>query len=104
MRFTGLRGADGVWGGDLVDAGSPFAGRDKVVHLVLGAFLYAALDARGLPFGWAFGIVAAFAVLNEIAEGARFARYGYSRLLSDEPDGTDVLVTLAGGLLGWLIL
>jgi hypothetical protein len=105
VKWTGLRGADGVLGGDLVDVGTPFAGRDKVQHLALGG--YAQLLAErwsGLSVPWCLLIVLALAVLNEVIEGVRFRRYGWTRSLSDEPDGTDVLVTLAGGVVAWLLL
>lgn len=105
MKWTGLRGADGVWGGDLVDTGTPFAGRDKVMHLVLGGYTQLLAERwTGLNAWWCLGIVVILAVLNEVIEGIRYHHYGWSRILSDEPDGTDVLVTLAGGVLAWLAL
>lgn len=105
MKWTGLRGVDGVWGGDLVDTGTPFAGRDKLVHLVLGGYTQLLAERwTGLPWYGCLAIVLALAVLNEVVEGVRFRRYGWTRSLSDEPDGTDVLVTVAGGVLAWLLL
>ena len=99
MKWTSLRGADGVIGGDLVDQDTPFASRDKVLHLVCGYFLcrLALLIAR---WPMALGITLAGALLMEFIEGTRYRRYGYSRSFSDEPDGTDVVVTVLGGLLG----
>jgi len=104
MKVTGLKSSAGVWGGDLVDLGYPWAARDKVQHLLGGALLFAFLSARGLPAFWAFGAVAFVAVLNEALEGYRLRRYGPNVLLADEPDVTDALVTLAGAILGWLLL
>lgn len=105
MKWSGLVGADGILGGDLVDLRTPFAGRDKVVHVVLGAIAFR-LAVRWLALGgWSgLGVVLALALLNELVEDLRYRRHGHSRMMSDEADGTDVLVTVAGGVLAWLAL
>ena len=105
MKWTSLRGRDGVWGGDLVDVSSPFAMRDKLSHFLGGGYVYL-LAARwtrldALP---CLGIVLGCAVLVEVVEEIRYRKYGWTRNLSDEADGTDVLVTVAGGVFGWLVL
>lgn len=105
MKWSSLRGADGVWGGDIVDVGTPFAMRDKLSHVFLGCYTQLLAERwGGWAWWWGLGAVLGVAVLCEVIEGVRFRRYGWTRSLSDEPDGTDVLVTVAGGVLAWLML
>lgn len=105
MKWTSLRGADGVLGGDFVDITTPWGMRDKVSHLLLGAFAQLAHERWITPaIFWNASFVVLVAVLVELVEQHRFDLYGWSRSFSDEADGTDVLVTIAGGVIGWLLL
>ena len=101
LRWSGFRGRDGVLGGDLVDNNTLYAMRDKIQHLIMGALVYL-LAARWFLAPWL--CVLGVAILCEIIEGVRYARYGYSRPLADEPDVADIVATMLGGVAGWALL
>lgn len=109
LSLDWLRGADGVLGGDLVDQATPIAARDKVQHLVAGLLL-ALLLRRWTTLEEIAGglmillVVAAVAVLWEAFEGLRYLQYRHTVFAADEPDGVDVLVTIAGAALALLLL
>ena len=102
ITWSGFRGTDGVWGGDLVDINTPFAGRDKTVHFTLGAAAWLFFQQWMNPLA-ALMMVLILAIANEIVEGIRYRYYGYTRILSDIPDAADVVATLAGGFVVLLV-
>ena len=107
----GFRGADGILGGDLVDTGTPFAGRDKVQHLAAGALLALVL-ARWTPFGalLALGVVLAVSVAWEAVELLRYRHWQAAGarapwpFAADRMSWRDVVAALAGALLALLVI
>ena len=105
MKWTSLRGRDGVWGGDLVDTQSVLAMRDKVSHLLLGGLVQLAYERWVSPsFGWNALAVLLVAWLVELIEDHRYRKYGWVKSLSDEADGSDAVVTILGGVVAGLLL
>lgn len=106
MKWTGFRGLDGVLGGDLTDSNTIVAMRDKVQHVILlGAPAQLAYE-RWVTTSWPWGLifVTLIAIVVELIEQARYDRYGWTRMLSDQADGADIVATIAGGVLAWLLL
>ena len=84
VLFTPRTGGDGL-----------FDGSDKVVHLLLFALLAATTRWRFGSGLLGLGLVAAYAVVSEVVQGA---------LLSTRSgDAYDVVADLLGALLGWLV-
>ena len=106
----GFVGVDGILGGDLVDQGTPFAGRDKVQHLVAGILL-ARVALRWLGLGplAVIGGVAITAVLWECVELARYLAWKRRGLgpwpaAADRMSWRDVVTTTIGALLAVALL
>lgn len=106
MRWAddGFRGKDGVWGGDLVDTATPFAGRDKVQHLAGMAVLFLLLVRwAGLARWQAFLVTVAVGVLWEGVEMLRkhLGRWGFA---VDDPSWRDVVAGAVGAAIAWAVL
>lgn len=107
----GFRGTDGVLGGDLVDAATPFASRDKIQHLVAGALL-ALLLARWTTLGAipVLGAVLVLAAAWEILELIRYRHWqaaggtGPWPFAADRMSWRDLVATVAGAVLALLLL
>ena len=106
----GFKGSDGVWGGDLVDTMTPAAGRDKVQHAVLGAFLFLLLSRwTTLSDPLALAGVAVVAAAWEVAEFTRYRRWQSAGAPSPWPFAADlmswrdVVATVAGATLALAI-
>jgi hypothetical protein len=107
----GFRGADGVWGGELVDQATPFAGRDKVQHVVIGALL-ALLLARWATLG-TIPVLGVVLILSGAWEAVELLRYRHWQaagapppwpFAADRMSWRDVVAALAGALLALLLL
>jgi hypothetical protein len=89
-------------GGDLVDTDGPWAGRDKVQHLVLGGLLWFVLWGVRIPLGPRVVLMVAAVVLWECIELARYLAWqakGAPRpwpLVTDKFSWRDCVAGLAG--------
>lgn len=96
-----FRGADGIWGGDYVDLTTPFGARDKVLHFICGALLFAAVDRDG-PACLAGLCVLVGGLTIELLEADRLARG--KTFFADDPSWRDLVANLAGAAVAWLLL
>lgn len=92
-------------GGDLTDTDTVFAGRDKVVHAVLGGLLWFALWGFVVPLPSRVVVMGCAVVAWEFLELVRFALWvargqlGPWPLACDRFSWRDILAGLAGALL-----
>ena len=107
----GFRGSDGVLGGDLVDAATPFAARDKVQHAAGGALLQLLITRwwPSSPIGWVW-LVLVIAALWESLELVRWLAWRRRGMIdpwpmaADRASWRDIVATLAGAAAAWAAL